>query len=254
MNGQVPVELNNAIENNSNLDIKYKTIIMMLLDKYYNFFNKMGANIDPTTSIKLFSELSIEEITHNMPKFFYYDIDKNSIISNTKNIENNMDSLFDLCYSVLDIMCKRYDFNSQSYDDGIVFYDESGNEYGSKLNISLKKYIVTLSTDVFENEELEDDYYFDSSNDMCTLEDRSLHDLFIHTTSEELLTCFINGDGNSFLNLLSRGFENRKECLNYLSIIDKYNKENSISVRTEYDKIMKKLEEIEVLDEGIKLS
>lgn len=232
------------IDANPNLDGEYKATISMIINNYIIYCNKLGVNVQEENSANLFSSVGLEKLEKHddTKKTIYYDSTRNVIVDNTINVDNNADILFDVCFTTLDMMCRKYDFPKQKYGDGIIYEDELGNRYGTKINTMLKEYIVKLANKIVSNEDDKDDYYFDSEKDKSTLEDRLLYDIQKYINSTDLLTYFINGEGILFYQNLCEKFDNNNECLDFLSTIDQYNRENSIDKRAKYDHYMEKLE------------
>ena len=99
--------------------------------------------------------------------------------------------------------------------------------------------------------EYNDDYYFDSPTDNCTLDDRIIYDIQQYINYNNLLTYFINGEGILFFYDLCKKFYSSDECIEYLSTIDKYNRENSIESRKKYDELVRNMIKTEDLKKTV---
>ena len=245
---KIPNVILQAINANTNISHEYKNVILTILNEYYKFFSKLGISVQEENLIQLFSTLSIDLSNEEE---IHYDLQKNKIVGNLNELKNGNDSLYNICYSVLDIMCKRYNFDTKDYNDGITFKDESNTLYGTKINNKLKEYIVELSTRMTPQREYNDDYYFDSPTDNCTLDDRIIYDIQQYINYNNLLTYFINGEGILFFNDLCKKFNSSDECIEYLSTIDKYNRENSIESRKKYDELVRNMIKTEDLKKTV---
>lgn len=241
-----------TIDINSNLSVYDKESIKLVIIHFIGLFNRLGVDVPIENISTLLSEL--KSINNYDPKLtekaFLYDSATNTMINNKRHVKDDNRRLYDNCMMVLDIMSKKFDPETRKYNDGLIYEDENGHKFGTKINEKLKHRLVTLLTDVVVDEENIKDFYVDKPDDPCTLEDTLLIDINSVISTEDLLTHFISADGISFYQAICNTLDNEQIAKDLLSTIDEYNKDKSIEQRKKYDEVMKMIKEQQLTREN----
>lgn len=228
----------NIIYKNENLSVYDKESIEVVINKFVDLFDKFDIEIPIEEVAPLFSNLKIENnyYTSDINQVYYYDSNRNTIVHNKKNDNDDDKRFYDYLNVMLEMLSKRYDIETSKYSDGLIYEDEYGNKFGTKVNEKLKHTLIVLMTgEVIEEEKIKD-FYVDKVDDPCTLEDCLLIDINSIISTEDLLTYFINADGISFYQTICNTLNGDEEkTKDFLSNIDEYTKDNSIEQRRKYD-------------------
>lgn len=235
-----------TVDMNSNLSEFEKESIRLVIDRFIGLFNKLNVDIPIDNMAALISQLKvIEKNEPELPsKAYYYDLDENSIINNNGIVKDNSRKIYDYAYAVLDIMSKRYNPETSKYSDGLIYEDENGKKFGTKINEKLKHKLITLITGEIIDEEKIEDFYYDKADDPCTLEDCLLIDINTIIPAKDLLTFFINADGISFYQAICTTLgEDEEKTKKFISIIDDYTKDKSIEQRKRYDEYLEQMKQ-----------
>lgn len=230
-----------TIDINNNLSKDDKSSIKLVIRQIICLFNRFDVDVPIENISLLLSNLRIikNENKELSDKAYYYDLNHNAIIDNRRIVKDCDRRLYDYCSIILDIMSKRYNQDTSKYSNGLVYEDENGNEFGTKINEKLKHTLVTLMTDKVVKEEKIEDFYFDKANDPCTLEDCLLIDINTIIGIEDLLTYFINADGILFYQKICRNLsDDEQKTKDFISNIDEYTRDKSIEQRKKYDECL----------------
>ena len=241
-----------TIDANNNLNLYDKESIKLVINQFIGLFERLGVDVPIENIGGLLSNLTtVNNYDSNLTeKAFLYDKNTNTIINNKRIVKDDNRRLYDNCMMVLDIMSKKFDPETQKYSDGLIYEDEIGNKFGTKINDRLKHELVKyLTHEVIDEEEIKD-FYFDSPNDPCTLEDSLMHDIYSVISDKDVLTYFINADGISFYQRICETLGNEEMAKEFLSNIDEYNKDKSIAQRKKYDEAMKIIKEQQLTQEN----
>lgn len=239
--GNIEAFFKNTVNINNNLSLYDKESIKLVINQFIGLFNKFNVDVPIENISLLLSQLkvTINRNSELSDKAYYYDNNSNSIINNSRIVKDNSRRLYDYCHVVLDIMSKKYNPESSKYNDGLVYEDEYGNKFGTKINEKLKHTLITLLTSEVIDEEKIEDFYIDKADDPCTLEDCLLIDINSIISTNDLLTYFINGDGISFYQTICNSLIGDEEkAKDFISNIDEYTKDNSIEQRKKYDEYL----------------
>lgn len=241
--------LNQILDSNKNLTNDEKEQIKYAVNQIDNFlidnFN-IGVSVD--NSAMLLLNLKVTEEEKDTDKAYNYNFENNTLEKNTK-IKYDSRMVYDYCKSILDIITKKYDRETNTYSDGLIYKDELNNTFGNKINEKLKHQLVMLITNEVVDEEEVKDFYVDKVDDPCTLEDALLIDINSIVSSEELINYFVNADGISFYQEINKRLnEDEEKTKDFFEIIDKYTKENSIRSRKKYDELISKMKEYNLED------
>lgn len=241
--------LNQILDSNKNLTNDEKEQIKYAVNQIDNFlidnFN-IGVSVDNSAILLL--NLKVTEEEKDTDKAYNYNFETNTLEKNTK-IKYDSRMVYDYCTSVLDIITKKYDRETNTYSDGLIYKDELNNTFGNKINEKLKHQLVMLITNEVIDEEEVKDFYVDKVDDPCTLEDALLIDINSIISSEELINYFVNADGISFYQEINKRLnEDEEKTKDFFENIDKYTKENSIKSRKKYDELISKMKEYNLDD------
>ena len=238
--------LNQILDDNKNLTAEYKEQIKYAVNYIDAFLiNNFNVGISVENCAMLLINLKITEVEKDTEKAYNYNFETNTLEKNTK-IKYDTRMVYDYCMSIFDIITKKYDKETNSYSDGLIYVDELNNTFGNKINEKLKHQLVTC--EVIDEEKVKD-FYVDKADDPCTLEDALLIDINSMISSEELVYDFINADGISFYQEINKRLkEDEEKTKSFLDNIDKYTKENSIDSRKKYDELITRMKEYIVED------
>ena len=201
-----------AIENNSSITnkawfnekLQFAKSIYSVYDVDYNYDNIL----DIVKNIKIIEEDAQQNI--------HYDRKLNTLVidKNSKNIE------FELCKSFLEITSQSYDEKSNTYNSGITFTDEDGNELGKKINDILIDELITINTGL----SLDDDQELTAINPLDTI----VKDMLSITGTNNLITYFAFGQGKILFEHISSviGYDNAKQ---FYKCIDNYEKNPALN-------------------------
>lgn len=244
----------NTIDINDNLTKDDKDSIKLVINQFVGLFNRFNVEVPIHNISALISRLKIiNNKDLELDKAYYYDFNQNSIINNKRNVKDNDRRLYDYCKTILDIMSKRYNPDTLRYSDGLIYEDENGNKFGTKINEKLKHTLISLITGEVISEERIEDFYFDKADDPCTLEDSLLIDINSIISTEDLLTYFINADGISFYQAMCNTLNDDEEkAKDFLSNIDEYTKDKSIEQRKKYDNYLEHMKQNKMIDSNVR--
>lgn len=230
-----------TIDINNNLSENDKDSIKLVIRQIIGLFNRFNVDVPIENTSLLFSNLKI--IKNYNPelsdKVYYYDLSHNTIIDNRRIVKDYDRKVYDYCSIILEIISKRYNSETSKYSDGLIYEDENGKKFGTKINEKLKHTLVTLMTNEAIEEEKIEDFYVDKPDDSCTLEDCLLIDINTIIGIEDLLNYFINADGISFYqSICSTLRDDEQKTKDFISNIDEYTKDKSIEQRKKYDECL----------------
>lgn len=230
----------NLLGNNiSDID---KNLLAQTISKIDLFFAKFGVNIDYDNSRELFENLKIVDVQGKQNYVVSYDETSNTIKQNFENPDFSPKRYeAELVESLLSVLSRKYNFEEDRYDKGLLNRDTNLKFHGFALNDMLKAYIGTLITG-YNKETSVKDFYLDSPNDYETIPDRAIHDFCEVFGAEFLLKSFINGDGSELFYKVGEALGSEKNAVDLYNSMDSYNN-NSIANRRIYDLNMKELKE-----------
>lgn len=212
-----------------------KKILITIVDKINLFFSKFGIDINYDNSANLFQNLKIVNDSDSKDFIVYYDDFNNTIKQNFEHPDFSVQRYEgEFIKSLLDIISKKYNFESNKYDNGLICCDTSFRYHGLFMNKMLKSYISTLISGYKKEENLKD-FYFDSPIDCQTMPDRLIPDLVDLFGSGVLLDSFINGNGSELFYKIGTILGSEEEAIKFYDSIDEYDI-NRINNRQNYDK------------------
>lgn len=230
----------NLLGNNIN-DID-KNLLAQTISKIDLFFAKFGVNIDYDNSRELFENLKIEDVQGKQNYVVSYDETSNTIKQNFENQDFSPKRYeAELIESLLSVLSRKYNFEEDRYDKGLLSRDTNLRFHGFALNDMLKSYIGTLITG-YNKETNVKDFYLDSPKDYETIPDRAIHDFCEVFGAEFLLKSFINADGSELFYKVGETLGSEENAVELYDSIDNY-KNNSILNRKIYDVNMEQLKE-----------
>lgn len=230
----------NLLGNNIN-DID-KNLLAQTISKIDLFFAKFGVNIDYDNSRELFENLKIEDVQGKQNYVVSYDETSNTIKQNFENQDFSPKRYeAELIESLLSVLSRKYNFEEDRYDKGLLSRDTNLRFHGFTLNDMLKSYIGTLITGYNKETNIKD-FYLDSPKDYETIPDRAIHDFCEVFGAEFLLKSFINGDGSELFYKVGEALGSEKNAVELYNSMDSYNN-NSIANRRIYDLNMEELKE-----------
>lgn len=245
----------NTVDVNSNLSIYDKQSIRLVINQFIGLFNRFNVDVPVDNITALISQLKV--VNNYDPvltdKAYYYDISENSIINNKRIVKDDQRRLYDYCDVILDIMSKKYNPDTSKYSDGLVYEDENGDKFGTKINKKLKHTLITLITNEVIDEEKIENFYYDKVDDPCTLEDCLFIDINSVINTEDLLTYFINADGVSFYQAICSALgDDEIKAKDFISNIDEYTKDKSIEQRKKFDEYIKLMKQNKITAENVR--
>ncbi len=228
----------NLLGNNiSDID---KNLLAQTISKIDLFFAKFGVNIDYDNSRELFENLKIVDVQGKQNYVVSYDETSNTIKQNFENPDFSPKRYeAELVESLLSVLSRKYNFEEDRYDKGLLSRDTNLRFHGFVLNDMLTAYIGTLITG-YNKETSVKDFYLDSPNDYETIPDRAIHDFCEVFGAEFLLKSFINGDGSELFYKVGKILGSEESAVELYDSIDNY-KNDSISNRRKYDMNMEVL-------------
>lgn len=234
-----------TIEKNSNLNQKQKELMKFVINKYNNtFLNVFDVDMNLDNVSQLLSSINIiSDVSKESDKSFYYEPDNNIIIDNSVNVSADNRKMYDYCDAVLEVISRKYNPDTEKYDKGLVYENSNGRLLGIKINDKVKSSIILNILGENPSEESIEDFYCDTASEYCTLDDRIMFDMYNILSAKEMLTYFINAEGEQFFQRICEGFDDELQAVEFFENIDSYNKENSIKNRAKYDEQMKMLKE-----------
>ncbi len=239
--------IQNTIYQNSNLKLIERERLEMVI-KHINGLMKMyDVEMLLENSAPLFSNVSVEikKIKDDTcDRAFIYDLDRNVIIDNRRFVKDDSIRLYDYYNVVFEMVTKKYNPDTGTYDDGLITNFPNGKSFGIKINEKIKHSLITIMIgEVLEEEKIKD-FYVDKIDDPCTLEDSLLIDINSLVSAKELVTYFINSEGKLFYQKIASFFDNDDEkTIDFFFNIDRYCRENSIDSRKKYDEYMNLLKQ-----------
>lgn len=230
----------NLLGNNiSDID---KNLLAQTISKIDLFFAKFGVNIDYDNSRELFENLKIVDVQGKQNYVVSYDETSNTIKQNFENPDFSPKKYeAELVESLLSVLSRKYNFEEDRYDKGLLSRDTNLKFHGFALNDMLKAYIGTLITG-YNKETSVKDFYLDSPKDYETIPDRAIHDFCEVFGAEFLLKSFINGDSSELFYKVGEALGCEENAVELYDSIDNY-KNDSISNRRKYDMNMEELKE-----------
>ena len=230
----------NLLGNNIN-DID-KNLLAQTISKIDLFFAKFGVNIDYDNSRELFENLKIEDVQGKQNYVVSYDETSNTIKQNFENPDFSPKRYeAELVESLLSVLSRKYNFEEDRYDKGLLSRDTNLRFHGFALNDMLAAYIGTLITGYNKETDVKD-FYLDSPKDYETIPDRAIHDFCEAFGAEFLLKSFINGAGSELFYKVGETLGSEENAIDLYNSMDSYNN-NSIVNRRIYDLNMEELKE-----------
>lgn len=228
----------NLLGNNiSDID---KNLLAQTISKIDLFFAKFGVNIDYDNSRELFENLKIVDVQGKQNYVVSYDETSNTIKQNFENPDFSPKRYeAELVESLLSVLSRKYNFEEDRYDKGLLSRDTNLRFHGFVLNDMLTAYIGTLITG-YNKETSVKDFYLDSPKDYETIPDRAIHDFCEVFGAEFLLKSFINGDGSELFYKVGEILGSEESAVELYDSIDNY-KNDSILNRRKYDMNMEVL-------------
>lgn len=231
--------IQDTIYANPNLKVIEQQRLEMVIKQINNLMNSYDVEMLLENSAALFASVSVEENKIEPDKSnraFTYDLNRNVIIDNRRFVKDDSRRLYDYFDVVFDMVTKKFNSNTGTYDNGLITKFPNGNSFGMKINEKVKHTLITIMTGEVLNEEDIKDFYVDKVDDPCTLEDSLLIDINSFISASELLTYFINSEGELFYQKIASTLDNDDEkTIDFFFNIDKYCRENSIEHRKKYD-------------------
>lgn len=239
--------IQDSIYQNPNLKTIEKERLETVIKQINNLMNEYDVEMLLENSAPLFASVKVEEgnkVENTCDKAFTYDLNRNVIIDNRRFITDDSKRMYDYCNVVFDMITKKINLDTDTYDNGLITNFPNGKSFGTKINEKVKNSLITIMIgESLEDEDIKD-FYVDKVDDPCTLEDSLLIDINSLVSTKDLVTYFINSDGNLFYQKIASLLDNDDEkTIDFFSNIDSYCRENSIKNRKKYDEYMKLLKE-----------
>lgn len=232
--------IQNLLSQNKHLSENHKSMIGDSIINIIAIFVKENSGYGIDANINNFSEIiqniKLEVIKEDIPDMINYNKEENKI---TMKCTNDEKVLLDYFKILIQIITQRYDNETKRVENGLIYRNFNGEEYGTELNNVITSRIATLVSGI-EDPKMKELYYDDPTG--ITLKDIMISNLIDVLGFENLISNFVNANGSEIFLQISEMLGSMSAAKDFYNTIDHYD-EDRIENRKKYNKYMSILNE-----------